>query len=78
MAKKLMKNYPLGVATIPVTMVKFSRVTFANHPSIGLTGHAHMFNVRRSINTLPWFSRPNSFINGRPRTRSANHLSRFI
>jgi hypothetical protein len=70
MAKKIMSNYPLGIRVIPVARVGFKRT------SIGANGFPLYFNVR-SWSVQRWAYRPNSFINGRPRTASANALSRF-
>lgn len=66
MAKKLMKNYPLGVAKPMPTKVIHRRVTTHNHPGV-VTGHRHTFNVRHTGNYSDEAYRPNSMHNDRPR-----------
>jgi hypothetical protein len=70
MGKKVMSNFPLGMRIIPAARVSFKRM------SIGVNGFPLHFNVR-SWSVQRWAYRPNSFINGRPRTASANAISRF-
>lgn len=66
MAKKLMKNYPLGRANVMPRKVTTSRVVTVNHPGI-ITGHRHHFHVRSTGIHREEAYRPNSHINDRPR-----------
>ncbi len=66
MAKKLMKNYPLGIANPMPTKIINRRVTTHDHPGV-VTGHKHTFHVRHTEAVRSEAYRPNSMHNDRPR-----------